>query len=201
MSSVIVCPACDLAHRTSLATPDERTRCVRCRAPLQRPVNGKLDTAVALAATALILFLMSNAYPLVVIQANGVTRAATLIEAAQAFYLQGHLALAALVFTTIVIGPFLQIAALLYLLIPLRSKREAPNQHSVFRLLTLVRACTFVEVFMLGVLVALVRLSAYAQVVIGVSLWSSALLMLTLAALSNQTTPEQFWRWVESSRE
>ena len=201
MSSVIVCPACDLAHRTSLATTDERTRCIRCRAPLQRPVNGNLDTAVALAATALILFLMSNAYPLVVIQANGVTRAATLIEAAQAFYLQGHLALAALVFTTTVIGPFLQIAGLLYLLIPLLAKRQAPIQHSVFRLLTLVRACTFVEVFMLGALVALVRLSAYAQVVPGVALWSSALLMLTLAALSNQTTPEQFWRWVESSRE
>ncbi len=201
MSSVIVCPACDLAHRTGLATTDERTRCVRCRAPLQRPVNGNLETAVALAATALILFLMSNAYPLVVIQANGVTRSATLIEAAQAFYLQGHLALSALVFATTVIGPFLQIAGLLYLLIPLLNKRQAPIQHSVFRLLILVRACTFVEVFMLGVLVALVRLSAYAQVVPGVALWSSVLLMLTLAALSNQTTPEQFWRWVESSRE
>ncbi len=201
MSSVIVCPACDLAHRTSLATTAERTRCVRCRAPLQRPVNGRLDTAVALAATALLLFLMSNAYPLVVIQANGVTRAATLIEAAQAFYLQGHLSLSALVFTTTVIGPFLQISGLLYLLIPLLSERRAPNQHSVFRLLILVRACTFVEVFMLGALVALVRLSAYAQVVPGVALWSSALLMLTLAALSNLVTPEQFWRWVESSRE
>jgi paraquat-inducible protein A len=200
MSSVIVCPACDLAHRTSLETTAERTRCVRCRAPLQRPVDGNLDRAVALAATALILFLMSNAYPLVVIQANGVTRATTLIEAAQAFYLQGHFALAALVFATTVIGPFLQIAGLLYLLIPLMRKRRAPIHHSVFRLLTLVRACTFVEVFMLGALVALVRLSAYAQVVPGVALWSSALLMLTLAALSNQTTPEQFWRWVESSR-
>jgi paraquat-inducible protein A len=201
MSSVIVCPACDLAHRTGHAPTAERTRCVRCRAPLQRPVNGNLDTAVALAATALILFLMSNAYPLVVIQANGVTRSATLIEAAQAFYLQGHLALAALVFATTVIGPFLQIAGLLYLLVPLLNKHQAPIQHSVFRLLIVVRACTFVEVFMLGVLVALVRLSAYAQVVPGIALWSSVLLMLTLAALSNQTTPEQFWRWVESSRE
>ena len=201
MPSVIVCPGCDLAHRTTLESAAERTRCVRCRAPLRRPVNAKLDASVALAATALVLFFLSNAYPLVVIQANGVTRAATLIEAAQAFYLQGHLALAALVFVTTIIAPFVQIAGQLYLLVPLLYQRRAPHQAAVFRLLTQVRAWTFVEVFMLGALVALVRLSAYAQVVPGVALWSSALLMLTLAALSNQTSPEQFWRWVESRGE
>jgi len=201
MPSVIVCPACDLAHRTPLAPITERTRCVRCRAPLQRPTDGKLDTAIALAATALVLFFVSNAYPLVTIQVNGVTRAATLIEAAQSFYLQSHAALAFLVFVTTVIGPFLQIAGLLYVLIPLRYKRQAPIQDTVFRLLSQVRMWTFVEVFMLGTVVALVRLSAYAQVFPGVALWSSVLLMLTLAALLNQTSPEQFWRWVESSRE
>jgi paraquat-inducible protein A len=168
---------------------------------LQRPTDGKLDTAIALAATALVLFFMSNAYPLVTIQVNGVTRATTLIEAAQSFYHQRHAALAFLVFTTTVIGPFLQIAGLLYVLIPLRYKRQAPIQDTVFRLLNQVRVWTFVEVFMLGTLVALVRLSAYAQVFPGVALWSSVLLMLTLAALLNQTSPEQFWRWVESSRE
>lgn len=201
MPSVIVCPACDLAHRIALAPTTEGTRCVRCRAPLQRPTDGKLDTAIALAATALVLFFMSNAYPLVTIQVNGVTRATTLIEAAQSFYHQSHAALAFLVFTTTVIGPFLQIAGLLYVLIPLRYKRQAPIQDTVFRLLNQVRVWTFVEVFMLGTVVALVRLSAYAQVFPGVALWSSVLLMLTLAALLNQTSPEQFWRWVESSRE
>jgi paraquat-inducible protein A len=168
---------------------------------LQRPTDGNLDTAISLAATALVLFFISNAFPLVTIQVNGVTRAATLIEAAQSFYLQRHAALAFLVFITTVIGPLLQIAGLLYLLIPLRFKRQAPIQEAIFRLLNLVRVWTFVEVFMLGTLVALVRLSAYAQVLPGVALWSSGLLMLTLAALLSQTSPEQFWRWVENSRE
>jgi hypothetical protein len=53
---------------------------------------------------------------------------------------------------------------------------------------------------MLGVLVALVRLSAYALVIPGIALWSCGLLMLTLAALTSRTTPGQFWRWVERSR-
>jgi paraquat-inducible protein A len=177
----------------------ERTRCARCQAPLQRPENGSIDTAIALSIAALVLFLLSNAYPLVAIQSNGSTRSATLVGAALGFYRQDHAGLAALVFITTVVGPFLQIAGLLYLLIPLRRKQQAPGQNTVFRLLALVRPWTFIEVFMLGALVALVRVAAYARVLPGVSLWSCALLMLTLAALTSRTSPGQFWRWVEGS--
>jgi paraquat-inducible protein A len=200
MPSVIVCPSCDLAHRAGMAPASERTRCARCRALLQRPENGRIDTAIALGIAALLLFLMSNAYPLVVIHANGTTRATTLVGAALGLYRQGHAALASLVFITTVVGPFLQIASLLYLLIPLRRMRQAPGQHTIFRLLAQVRLWTFVEVFMLGALVALVRLGAYARVVPGVALWSCGFLMLMLAALTSRTSPGQFWRWVEASR-
>ena len=200
MSSVIVCSSCDLAHRAGVAPATEGTRCARCRAPLQRPENGNIDAAIALAICGLVLFFLSNAYPLVTIQVNGTTRATTLLGAALGLYAQGHVGLAALVFITTVLGPFLQIASLLYLLLPLRRDREAPGQNTIFRLLAQVRPWTFVEVFMLGVLVALVRLSAYALVIPGVALWSCGLLMLTLAALTSRTTPGQFWRWVERSR-
>lgn len=200
MSSIIVCPSCDLAHRVGMAPEFESTRCARCRAPLQRPENGNIDTAIALALCALVLFFLSNAYPLVSIQVNGATRDTTLVGAARAFYAQEHAGLAALVFITTVAAPFLQICSLLYLLLPLRRSREAPGQNTVFRLLAQVRPWTFIEVFMLGVLVALVRLSAYARVIPGVALWSCVLLMLTLAALTSRTTPGQFWRWVDGNR-
>jgi paraquat-inducible protein A len=196
---VIVCPSCDLAHRAGPERASERTRCARCQASLQRPENGSIDTAIALSIAALVLFLLSNAYPLVAIQANGSTRSATLVGAALGFYRQDHAGLAALVFITTVVGPFLQIAGLLYLLIPLRRKQRAPGQNAVFRLLALVRPWTFIEVFMLGALVALVRVAAYARVLPGVALWSCALLMLTLAALTSRTSAGQFWRWVEGS--
>lgn len=197
---VIVCPSCDLAHRAGAAPAPERTRCARCRAQLQRPENGHIDTAIALSICALVLFFLSNAYPLVAIQSNGTTRAATLLGAALGLYNQDHAGLAALVFITTVLGPFAQIASLLYLLLPLKYRRQAPGQNTVFRLLAQVRPWTFVEVFMLGALVALVRLSSFARVLPGVALWSCALLMLTLAALTSRTSAGQFWHWVEQYR-
>jgi paraquat-inducible protein A len=198
---VIVCPACDLAHRLTAAPASGRRQCARCRAPLQRPENAAIDTAIALAMCSLVLLLLSNAYPLVAMQVNGSSRDTTLIGAALGLFAQGFTSLGALVFLTTVVAPLLQIVTLLYVLIPLWRRRRALRQRIALRVLTRVRSWNFMEVFMLGALVALVRLSNFAHIVPGISLWSCALLMLCLSALTGVTSTEQLWRWVEESRE
>ncbi len=197
MSRVMVCAACDLAHRRAAPPLQGRNECVRCRAPLQRPENRPVEAAIALALCALVLLILSNAYPLVVMHVNGATRETTLVGAAFGMYVQNYATLAALVLLTTVIAPLMQIIALLYLTIPLWCGRRARGQSTVFRLLMWVRRWSFMEVFMLGSLVALVRLSNYTHVVPGVSLWSCALLMISLSALSTVSSPEQFWAWAE----
>ena len=201
MPGVIVCPACDLAHRLTSAPASGRRQCARCRAPLQSRENASIDTAIALAACALVLLLLSNAYPLVAMHVNGSSRDTTLIGAALGLYAQGFVSLAALVFLTTVAAPLLQIVTLLYVLIPLWRRRHALGQNLVLRVLTRVRPWSFMEVFMLGALVALVRLSNFAHVAPGIALWSCGLLMLCLSALTSITSPEQLWRWVDGSRE
>ncbi len=201
MPSVIVCPACDLAHRPSAVPAAGRSQCARCRAPLQRRANASIDTAIALAVCALVLLLLSNAYPLVTMHVNGSSRDTTLIGAALGLYAQGFQSLAVLVFLTTVAAPLLQIVTLLHVLIPLRRSRRAPGQTAVLRVLTRVRPWNFMEVFMLGALVAMVRLSNFANIAPGIALWSCGLLMLCLSALTSVTSPEQLWRWVEASEE
>jgi paraquat-inducible protein A len=200
MSSVIVCHACDLVHRRDAIMDKARVLCVRCRAELYRTNSASIDTVIALAATAAILLLLSNAYPLVALQLNGSFRATTLVGAALGLYEQGYAPVAALVFVTTVLIPLFQIAALLYVLLPLRRNGRARGQNEVFRALTRLRPWAMSEVFMLGALVALVKLSALAQVIPGIALFAYGALMLTLAALTSITPTEQFWQWVEGNR-
>jgi paraquat-inducible protein A len=160
-----------------------------------------LDTAIAIALSALGLFVLANLYPLVEFEINGAKRETTLIGAAMGLYQARHSALSLLVLATTVLAPLAQILGLLYLLVPLRQRRRARRQQAVFRLLMHLRPWTFVEVFMLGALVALVRLSSYATVVPGIALLCCGLLMVSLAALTSRTSPQQFWYWVERSRE
>lgn len=177
-----------------------RVLCVRCRAELYRTNSASIETPIALAATAAILLLLSNAYPLVALQLNGSFRATTLVGAALGLYEQGYAPVAALVFVTTVLIPLFQIAALLYVLLPLRRNGRARGQNEVFRALNRLRPWAMSEVFMLGALVALVKLSALAQVIPGIALFAYGALMLTLAALTSITPTEQFWQWVEGNR-
>ena len=131
---------------------------------------------------------------------NGHSSETTLIGAALGLYAQGYDSLAVLVFLTTVIAPLLQILTVLYVLIPLWRGRRARGQKAAFRLLTRLRPWSFMEVFMLGALAALVRLANFAHIVPGVSLWSCGMLMLCLSALTSMTSPEQLWQWADRSR-
>ena len=197
MSSLIVCHACDLVHRRDAILEKARVRCVRCRAELYRTNSASIDSAIAIGTSAAVLLLLSNAYPLVALQLNGSVRATTLVGAAIGLYNQGYAPVAAIVLVTTLLVPLFQISGLLYVLVPLRSGRRAPGQNELFRALTHLRPWAMSEVFMLGALVALVKLSALAEVIPGVSLFSYGALMFALSALTSITPTEQFWRWVE----
>ena len=197
---MIVCHACDLVHRRDAILDKARVRCVRCQAELYQTNSAGVDSAVAVAISALVLLLLSNVYPLVALQLNGSVQTTTLIGAALGLYRQGYASIAALVLLTTLLVPLFQILSLLYVLLPLRLNRRAPGQNELFRALTHLRPWAMPEVFMLGALVALVKLAALAEVIPGIALFSYGALMLALSGLASITPTEQFWKWVEGSR-
>ena len=79
---------------------------------------------------------------------------------------------------TAIIVPLIQILTLLYVLVPLRLGRVVRGQNLLFRMLTALRPWGLTEVFMLGAVVALVKLSAQAEVSPQVSLVAYGLLMI-----------------------
>ena len=72
---------------------------------------------------------------------------------------------ACLVEFTTIIAPGLPIAMFLYVLLPLRFDRQAPGVFHVFHYLNALQPWGMVEVFMLGVLASIVKLSKMAMIV------------------------------------
>lgn len=199
-SSLIVCHACDLVQRIEPAPPPVRIRCRRCRAELYRTYPHSLDTAISWAICALVLAILANLYPLVALKLNGVTRQTTLAGAALGLYQQGYPTIAVLVAFTTIAVPLAQILVYLWVLVGLKRRRGVGEPLAWFRGLAPLRPWGMVEVFLLGALVALTKLSGMADIVPGIALVCYGLLMLPLAALASATPTEQFWRWVEQSR-
>jgi paraquat-inducible protein A len=195
--ALLVCNQCDLLLRESEVEPGAKAQCGRCGAVLYRSQPNGLQISLIFALTAAALFVISNAFPIVTIRSDGLFNSTTLIGAASTLVRDGIPSIALLVFATTFLMPALQIAALVYLLLPLHFGRLPPGLNVAFRLVHLVKPWAMIEVFMMGLLVTITKLNAFASVTPDIALGAFALLMMALTAASANFNTHHFWKQVE----
>ncbi|QSN63591.1 paraquat-inducible protein A [Caballeronia sp. M1242] len=196
---LIACHECDLIQRENPVPPGGALTCCRCGAVLYRRRRKGFDRALAYALTACVLWIISNAFPIVGLSVSGSLVQTTLMGAARVLYRDGMWPLAGLVFFTTVLMPGLQALGMVWLLLPLHLNRRPWRAYAVFRLLRVAREWGMTEVLMLGLLVAVVKLAHIASVVTGPALWSLAALMLLLVAASSAFDERAMWARIEGA--
>jgi paraquat-inducible protein A len=194
---LIACHECDLLQRETVLGRGGSARCRRCGAMLYKSLPASVDRTLALTLAALILFGVANAFPIVGISVNGTLVETTLFGAARILYLDGVWPLAGLVFVTTLLMPLVAMLAMLYLLMPLRTGRVPKRPDIALRLLRRVAPWGMIEVLILGMLVALVKLAAIASVVPGISLWAFGTVMVLLAAAGATFDPHDIWARID----
>ena len=192
-AELLACPECDLLQSDSAVPRPRKALCARCGATLyQRHPHG-LERTVALTAAALVLFAIANSFPILSLELQGERTDATLAGAVVALWSQNMQLVAALVAFTAILMPLAELAALAWLLVPLRFGLRAPQFGAVFQALQFAQRWGMVEVFVLGALVSFVKLGHLASVEAGVALWSFAALMLVMAAIEANFDPRDLW--------
>jgi paraquat-inducible protein A len=151
------------------------------------------ELPLAFAAASLLLLAIAHAQPILTIVVQGRSQQASLWEAASVLDAQGATGISALVLFTTLLAPVAEAAIALWILLPLRFGRRAPAVMPLLRLLHLVRPWVMVEIFMLGVLVATVKLSSLATIIPGAGLWAFAAAMVTIAALGQTFDTRTLW--------
>ncbi|QYD68333.1 paraquat-inducible protein A [Paraburkholderia edwinii] len=194
---LIACHECDLLQYEKPLLRGATARCARCGAELYRHQPNSIDRALAYTLGAVILFAVANAFPIVGLSVKGDLVETSLIGAADALYRDGMWPIAGLVFVTTVVMPLLQMLAMIYLLLPLWLGRVPLAHNLAFHLLHLARPWAMVEVLILGMLVALVKLAVIASVVPGVSLWAFGAVMVLLAAAASAFDPRECWARIQ----
>jgi paraquat-inducible protein A len=197
---LIACHECDLLQHETVLADGGSARCRRCGAVLYRSSPPSLDWTLALTLAAMVLFAIANFFPIVGLSVNGNLVETTLFGAARILYLDGMWPLAGLVFVTTLLMPLLDMAAVVYLLLPLWMGRAPRRPDIVLRLLHRVSPWGMIEVLILGMLVALVKLAAIASVVPGIALWAFGAVMLLLAAAAAGFDPHDIWARIDSAR-
>lgn len=178
---VIVCEECDAVYAKVKLASGETACCVRCGARLDSETGSRFSRMLPLTLACLILFVMANAFAIVDIEMQGIHSQATLLKAVHILYAEGQPLVSILVFLTTFFFPLGQLLILLYLLLPWRKRGSLPHFGMLLRFMQILRPWGMIEVFLLGVLVALVKLSNMVTVIPNVALWAFGALTVLLA--------------------
>ena len=201
---LIACEECDALHRRSsvdgvgedsddVAPSGRHYECRRCGATLGLARHATFDLPLSLAMGGLVMLLIAHTNNILVIDLQGQFRSTTLWQAAWTLYDEGAWFMCGLVLFTTLLNPLVELAAVTWVLLPLRAGQQAPGFDIVLRAMQAVRPWVMVEVFMLGVLVAFVKLNGLASVIPGPGLWAFGAVMVLAAAMASAFDHEHVW--------
>ncbi len=191
---LVACRECDLLHRIGTLPEGSTALCSRCNAVLFSHKKDSVNRSLSLTIAALILFFISNAYPLIEIKTEGLYRATSLIGGVKNLYNQGFWEIALLVLFTAVLFPCLEIISRLYLLLPLKFCKKPWKLPVVLKLIQKIQPWGMMEVFLLGLLVSVIKLVKMVSVIIpGPSLYSFFALIFVLAGAASVIDLHFIW--------
>ncbi|AIY41551.1 Paraquat-inducible protein A [Collimonas arenae] len=190
---LIACEGCDALYRKVSLRRGEIAHCPRCGTELDRDAGRQRERILPLTVASLIMFMIANSFPIVEIELQGLRSQTTLFGAVLSLTTEGMSLVAMLVLATTILFPLLQLLFLLYLLLSLRKQHRPAGFRWLVRAMQNLRPWGMVEVFLLGVLVAVVKLSNMATVIPGVALWAFGVLTVLLTAVVS-FNPRHFWQ-------
>lgn len=197
-NNLVACGECDALQREVRLPRHGLATCVRCGAELYRDSPRSLDNTLAFAAAAAVVFLIAANHPLMGLDARGIRTSATLFQTASMLAETGMPSVAIVVFLSVIALPLAQVGAMLYMLVPLRLGFVPPRIHLAYRLVNWVQPWAMVEVFLLGALVSLVRLTQVADVDPDIGIYAVGAYVMLLASAVASFEPRELWKRVEA---
>jgi paraquat-inducible protein A len=199
-NNLIACRECDLLQRKVPLPRGATANCARCGAELFRRHPGGLDRTLAFFIAAAIAFVIANVYPVMDLDTKGMQTSATVFDSVRELHEYGMTSVAILVFVTTILAPALELSLLLYMLVPLKLGIVPRSLPLAFRLALAARPWGMPEVFILGALVALVKLKDIATVTPEMAFFAMGAFVLLLAAAESSFEPQAIWIRAERLR-
>ncbi|MEH6404341.1 MAG: paraquat-inducible protein A [Sneathiella sp.] len=151
--------------------------CRRCGTVLFKKNKNSLNRTLAYALTGLIFFLIANIFPLLIFSLDGNTQSNRIVDGAFEFIYSGYWPLGLMVLFTSVIAPLVILLVIVSLLLPLQFQRIPVFPEFQIFVFVHLRPWAMAEIFIIGIMVAYVKLGDFADVYIGVSLVAFVLMV------------------------
>jgi paraquat-inducible protein A len=191
--NLIACPDCDLLQRLPQVPAGARASCARCDHVLATRAADPITKPLALSVAALIVLVIANVTPMMGLSVMGRHASTTILGGCLEMWRAGEQITAVIVAFCAALAPAVFVVFLLAVLLATRRPPAPPWVGEVLRWGGAMRPWSMIEVMMLGVLVALVKIAELATVEPGVGMFAIFALMLLLPAIVSSFDPEAIW--------
>ena len=183
---VLTCTSCGLVQRTSARRGAVRLLCARCKARVGQIKPNALQHTAAFSLAALFLYVPANVLPFMEWKQFGRSTEATIWSGVVALWESGMWGVATLVFLASIVVPLLKLLGLFFLVVTARSDRWRYDRAQLHRLLEAIGRWSMLDVFLLAILVALVKLGDIARVSPrpGIAYFAAVVVLTMLATAS-----------------
>jgi paraquat-inducible protein A len=196
----VSCDVCELVVRPSEAMRDgNRLRCPRCTDVLHRRKPQSLQRTWALLFAAIVCYIPANVLPIMSVTSLGSSQSDTIFSGVWFMLDHGMWPLALVIFTASIFVPLLKLVILLSLLVSVqrRSNWRPRERTRLYRVVETIGRWSMVDVYVVTILVALVRLGniASVQAELGAVFFCAVVVLTMLAAMSFD--PRLIWDAME----
>ena len=193
---VASCPTCGLVQAVEPLRPGTVAECIRCGSFIEaRRSERSLEVTAALTLAALILYVPANVYPITKMYLYGAYSESTVWDGVVLLMKDGQWFVAVIVFLASMVIPLVKLAGLFSLVVTARMGwgRRLRSRTQLYKFIDAVGPWAMLDVFLLAVLVALVKLSTWAKILPGPGLVAfTSVVVLTMLA-SAAFDPKSIW--------
>lgn len=193
----VACPDCDLLQRLPSLPPGGKARCPQCGKTLATRPRDPLDRPLALTLAAACVFILANTAPLMGLSAAGRHASTTIVGGAYEMWQQGQELTALIVAFCAVIAPGGYILFMLTVLLAARRPPAPKWVGDMLRWADALQPWSMLEVMILGILVALIKIAELATVDPDVGMYAVGALVVLFSALTITFDPREIWKRVE----
>lgn len=197
------CHSCGLVSQLPTTHGHVKMSCPRCGAALHLRKINSLTRTWALVIAAAICYIPANVLPVTIVTSLGNTQSDTIMSGVIYFLSSGSWYLALLIFFASIFVPVLKLVSLIALLVSVhrRSQWNPRERTRLYRIIEAIGRWSMVDVYVVTILVALVRLGNLATIEAGLgAVFFCAVVIITIfAAMSFD--PRLIWDNLDARRD
>jgi len=192
---LFACASCDWLHYRQLIDKGTRATCSRCGHELYSRKPFSIDRTLAAALAGLVFLVLSLCLPFLGLSRGGISSDISVLDAVGALWNSDMRWLGLFSLAFIVLLPLTRLCLLIWVMVRLRFRiGVTQSMRLAMRWAERLEPWAMAEIFMVGVVVSLVKISDVAALTVGPAFWSLLGLIFTTSLISIFSCKDSVWR-------